>query len=101
MYDVWSQANCESHVDLIKMLGAVDFFLPYFPLEASNLRELFTKRLEDLAQQLHRREQLTLTWPTSVVEFLLSKVRLQRLICSMQACAALSVFTSALPTKPP
>lgn len=74
VYEVWSQAKCESHVDLIKMLGAVDFFLPYFPLEASNLRELFTKRLEDLAQQLHRRELLTLTWPTPVVEFLLSKV---------------------------
>ena len=74
MYSIWSQGNCESHVDIIKMLGAIDFFLPYFPLEASNIRDLFVKRLQDQAHQLRRSDNINLTWSAFVVDFLLSKV---------------------------
>ncbi|DBA91747.1 hypothetical protein WJX77_012496 [Trebouxia sp. C0004] len=74
VYNIWSQGNCESHVDIIRMLGAIDFFLPYFPLEASNLRDMFTKRLHKQAEQLQGSDATNLTWSPSVIDFLLSKV---------------------------
>lgn len=61
------------------MLGAIDFFLPYFPLEASNLQDLFAKRLHNQAEQLQGSDAANLTWSPAVVEFLLSKV--QQLAC--------------------
>ncbi len=75
MYNIWSQGNCESHVDIIRMLGAIDFFLPYFPLEASNLQDLFAKRLYDQAEQLQGSDAANLTWSPPVIDFLLSKVQ--------------------------
>jgi len=61
------------------MLGAIDFFLPYFPLEASNLQDLFAKRLHDQAEQLQGSDAANLTWSPPVIDFLLSKV--QQLAC--------------------
>ena len=80
VYNIWSQGNCESHVDIIRMLGAIDFFLPYFPLEASNLRDLFAKRLHTQAEQLQGSDTANLTWSPPVIDFLLSKV--QQLACA-------------------
>ncbi|KAL3137739.1 hypothetical protein ABBQ38_005003 [Trebouxia sp. C0009 RCD-2024] len=74
VYDIWSQGNCESHVDIIRMLGAIDFFLPFFPLEASNIQELFTKRLAEQSAVLVRADAANLTWSVEVMDFLISKV---------------------------
>lgn len=56
------------------MLGAIDFFLPYFPLEASNIQELFTKRLTEQTAALLRSDATNLTWSVEVTDFLISKV---------------------------
>lgn len=77
VYDIWSQGNCESHVDIIRMLGAIDFFLPFFPLEASNIQQLFTKRLAEQSTALLRSDAANLTWSAEVMDFLISKVRTQ------------------------
>ena len=79
MYDIWSQGNCESQLDIIKMLGSIDFFLPYFPLEGSNIRELFTKRLVDQSAAVLSGDAANLTWSDGVMDFLMSKVWTGRL----------------------
>lgn len=56
------------------MLGAIDFFLPFFPLEASNIQELFTKRLAEQSAVLVRADAANLTWSVEVMDFLISKV---------------------------
>lgn len=56
------------------MLSAIDFFLPFFPLEASNIQELFTKRLAEQSAALVRNDAANLTWSAEVMDFLLSKV---------------------------
>lgn len=75
VYNIWSQGNCEGHLDIIKMLGSIDFFLPYFPLEGSNIRDLFDQRLVDYSATLLSNEAANLTWSAEVVDFLLNKVR--------------------------
>ena len=74
VYNIWSQSNCEGHVDIIRMLGSIDFFLPYFPLESSHIRELFTKRLVAQNAALLRSDAANLTWSEDVIDFLMSKV---------------------------
>lgn len=74
MYNIWSQGNCEGHVDIIRMLGSIDFFLPYFPLEGSNIRELFINRLVDQSAAVLRSDAANLTWSNDVTDFLMSKV---------------------------
>ena len=61
------------------MLGSIDFFLPYFPLESSNIQELFTKRLVDQSAALLRSDAANLTWSEDVTDFLMSKVWAGRL----------------------
>ena len=74
VYDIWSQGHCEEHVDIIRMLGSIDFFLPYFPLEGSNIRELFVNRLVDQRAAVLRSDAANVTWSNDVTDFLMSKV---------------------------
>ena len=74
VYNIWSQGNCEGHVDIIRMLGSIDFFLPYFPLDRSNIQDLFEQRLVDQSDAVLRNDAANLTWTTEVIPFLLSKV---------------------------
>lgn len=74
VYNIWSQGNCEGHVDIIRMLGSIDFFLPYFPLEGCNIRELFINRLADQSTAVLRSDAANLTWSNDVTDFLMSKV---------------------------
>ena len=75
MYNIWSQGDCEGHVDIMRMLGSIDFFLPYFPLEGSNIHDLFMMRLADQSAAVLRSDAINLTWSAEVVNFLLSKVQ--------------------------
>ena len=74
VYNAWSRTDCESHVDIIKMLGAVDFFLPYFPLGRDSIHSLFEKQLQKQADRLQASHVVELTWDQQVVKFLVSKV---------------------------
>ena len=74
MFSTWSNDDCESAADIVKLLSLVDFYLPFFPLERNHITTLFNLRLE-----LRQKELLTagygmLTWNRSVVDFLVSKV---------------------------
>jgi len=82
VFERWQKQGCEERTDTIKMVGLVDFFLPFFPLERKHVQELFELRLREKAaavqKQLKRRssnrENLVLVWDSAVVEFLTSKV---------------------------
>lgn len=78
------------------MLGAVDFFLPYFPLEASNLQDLFAKHLTDQAEKLQRSDAANMTWSSTVIGFLLSKVCLiptSHAVCLLLHAASVSLHS--------
>ena len=68
------------------MLGSIDFFLPYFPLEGSNIRELFTKRLVDQSAAVLNGNAAILTWSDDVTDFLMSKVWAGRLLPHKIVC---------------
>ena len=75
VYSAWQKSACEAHMDDVKILGAVDFFLPYFPLGADSLQSLFEKNLGKEADRLRKVvPPIKLSWDKDVVEFLLSKV---------------------------
>lgn len=94
MYNIWSQGNCEGHVDIIRMLGSIDFFLPYFPLEGSNIRELFTKRLVDQSAAVLGSDATNLTWSDDVTDLLMSKVWAGRLLPQKIVCSVLIICTA-------
>ena len=61
-------------MDIIKLLGAVDFFLPYFPLGQDSMRSLFQRKLANQAARLLDSHAVSMSWSPDVVDFLLSKV---------------------------
>lgn len=74
IFQTWAAGDCESHADTLKMVGMIDFFLPYLPLEAGHMRRLFHMRLRDEARALRGRHRCRLTWGPAELDFLVSKV---------------------------
>ncbi|KAG7670931.1 hypothetical protein Ndes2437A_g04565 [Nannochloris sp. 'desiccata'] len=81
VFERWQQQGCEERSDTMKMVGLVDFFLPFFPLERKHVHELFELRLKEkvaaVETQLRRssrRGGLPIIWDPAVVEFLTCKV---------------------------
>jgi hypothetical protein len=84
VFERWQKQGCEERTDTMKMVGLVDFFLPFFPLERTHVKELFELRLREKAAaveaQLKRGgssggdSSPPLVWDGAVVEFLTNKV---------------------------
>ncbi|KAK9821179.1 hypothetical protein WJX74_005314 [Apatococcus lobatus] len=70
----WDATGCHDHASLWKMVSMVDFFLPFLPLEQSDLRRLFDIRLNAIAADLLQAQQAELTWAPDVIAFLCDKV---------------------------
>lgn len=86
-------------MDIIKLLGAIDFFLPYFPLGGDSIRSLFEKQLEKQADRLLASHAVKLGWDPQVVDFLMSKVTHTfccGLSCSMCTCGRVAVIDLCL-----
>ena len=52
IFSTWAAEGCESRTDTLKLVGLVDYFLPFLPLERSHVAQLFGMRLEETARQL-------------------------------------------------
>ena len=77
VFERWQKQGCEERTDTMKMVGLVDFFLPFFPLERKHVKELFELRLREKAavvQAQLRRSTSPFTWDAAVVDFLTKKV---------------------------
>ncbi|KAL6766902.1 hypothetical protein ACKKBG_A37835 [Auxenochlorella protothecoides x Auxenochlorella symbiontica] len=74
IFERWERQACEDRTDTLKMVGLVDIFLPFFPLEASHLRALFEARLERRSQALAQAGVGRLMWDAAVLDFLISHV---------------------------
>jgi hypothetical protein len=80
VFERWQKQGCEERTDTIKVVGLVDFFLPFFPLERKHVRELFELRLKEKADAVQKQLKRTntkfpaLLWESAVVDFLSSKV---------------------------
>lgn len=84
VFERWQKQGCEDRTDTMKMVGLVDFFLPFFPLERTHVHELFELRLREkvdaVETQLKRsssnkeNSEKKIIWDDKVLEFLTSKV---------------------------
>ena len=74
VFERWAAQGCEERTDTMKMVGLVDFFLPFFPLERPHVRRLFEMRLAERARALAERRLGGLAWDESVLEFLTQRV---------------------------
>jgi hypothetical protein len=84
VFERWQKQGCEDRTDTMKMVGLVDFFLPFFPLERTHVHELFELRLREkvdaVETQLKRsssnkeNSEKKIIWDEKVLEFLTSKV---------------------------
>ena len=70
----WDAGGCHDSASLWKMVGLVDFFLPFLPLERPHLARLFHIRLNAAAADLLHSHQADLTWDPAVIAFLCDKV---------------------------
>lgn len=71
VFERWRLQGCEEYTDTMKMVGLVDFFLPFFPLERPNVKELFERRL---VEKIATEAPGLVDWDPSAVEFLVDKV---------------------------
>lgn len=74
VFSRWRAQGCEEHADTMKMVGVVDLFLPFFPLERAHVGRLFAMRLRDRGDALAAARLGGLGWGAGVVEFLTNKV---------------------------
>lgn len=83
VFSRWQGQGCEQRTDTLKMVGLVDFFLPFFPLERQHVEQLFELRLQEKAATVAKDVcggsggdacRVGLTWDASVVKFLTDKV---------------------------
>ncbi|KAK9867882.1 hypothetical protein WJX84_011423 [Apatococcus fuscideae] len=70
----WDEGGCHDHASLWKMVGLVDFFLPFLPLEQVHLERLFQIRLGAIAASLLHSHRVNLTWAPELIPFLYKKV---------------------------
>ena len=75
VFERWAAAGCEDHADTLKMVGLIDFFLPFFPLERAHVRAAFNLRLKQRAAALWDAEGVELKWSDAVIAFLTERVR--------------------------
>lgn len=66
VHEKWAREGCEDHSDTLKLIGLVNFFLPFFPLERRHLLTLFQKQLARRAPDISVSQE--------VFEFLADKV---------------------------
>jgi ATP-dependent Clp protease ATP-binding subunit ClpA len=74
VFEKWAAQECEGRSDTLKMVGSVDFFLPFFPLERGHVRQLFEMRLEERSAELRRQGLAGVVWGEEVIDFLVDKV---------------------------
>jgi hypothetical protein len=74
VFERWLAQGCEERADTLKMVGLVDFFLPFFPLEESHVRRLFAHRLAERGAELAAEGLGGLAVDPKVVDFLVARV---------------------------
>ncbi|KAK9830272.1 hypothetical protein WJX72_010727 [[Myrmecia] bisecta] len=77
VFDIWQRGECEDRTDTLKMVGLIDFFLPFLPLERPHIKQLFEMRLLEKAQQMRQSMGTDLAWDDAVLAFLTGKVDLE------------------------
>jgi hypothetical protein len=86
--EYWQKQGCESADDTLKMASLVEWFIPYFPLQRSPVRQVFQHRLLQLGAKLAVEKHITLSWESALLDFLVGKVFLVPLPgnCCQSAC---------------
>ena len=74
----WEATGCHDFASLWKMVGMVDFFLPFLPLERSHVQRLLEIRLDAFAADLLQNQLVELTWAPDIITFLCDRVRQSR-----------------------
>lgn len=77
VFERWKKEGCEDRTATLKMVGLVDFFLPFFPLERKHVIELFELRLREklTAAEVQRLGRIEVD--PGVADFLTDKVEFE------------------------
>lgn len=75
VFEQWYSEGCEDRIDTLKMVGHVDHFLPFFPLEKEHIKSIFELRLRKRSDELREQKLGALHWDESITDFLAGKVQ--------------------------
>lgn len=75
VFQRWLEEGCEDRTDTLKMVGLVDFFLPFFPLQKKDLEQIVEIRLgEKLEETVRGQRAGPFIWGPEIAKFILEKV---------------------------
>ena len=79
VFQRWLEGECEERSDTHKAVGAVDMFVPFFPLTRSAVARVIESHMRERASmRTSNGEMRTMTWQPDVVDFLVGEVEFER-----------------------
>jgi hypothetical protein len=78
LFEKWTKDGCEDREDTLKVVGAIDMFVPFVPLDRAAVKSIVHAQLVERGRiKKHRRELGRLEWDDDVLERLVDEVEFE------------------------
>jgi hypothetical protein len=78
LFEKWTNDGCEDREDTLKVVGAIDMFVPFVPLDRAAVKSIVHAQLVERGRiKKHRRELGRLEWDDDVLERLVDEVEFE------------------------
>lgn len=78
LFEKWTNDGCEDREDTLKVVGAIDMFVPFVPLDHAAVKSIVHAQLVERGRiKKHRRELGRLEWDDNVLERLVDEVEFE------------------------
>ena len=78
LFEKWTSDGCEDREDTLKVVGAIDIFVPFVPLDRAAVKAIVHAQLERRGEtKKARRELARLEWDDRVLEALVNEVEFE------------------------
>ena len=78
LFEKWTKDGCEDREDTLKVVGAIDMFVPFVPLDRAAVKSIVHSQLVERGRiKKHRRELGRLEWDDDVLERLVDEVEFE------------------------
>ncbi|MEW5297527.1 MAG: hypothetical protein WDW36_000732 [Sanguina aurantia] len=74
VYNHWRKDGCEGYDDTLRFTSAIDFFIPFFPLQKPQIEKLMVQELKAYATSLREHKKVAMVWDKDVLDFLVRQV---------------------------